>query len=329
MLVDPFGRKITYLRISITDRCNLRCVYCMPPEGVAWQSHESIMRYEEILEVVKVAAAQGIREVRLTGGEPLIRQNLADLVNWITAVPGIEDVSLTTNGLLLEKLAAPLAEAGLRRVNVSLDTLDPQKFARITRGGSFEKVWRGLLAAEAAGLAPIKINAVALKGVNDDELLDLARLSIEHPWHIRFIELMPIKNQAPWGEGFPAPADCYLSASEIHRLLEPLGIVPVDGAASGLGPARQYQVPGAPGRLGIISALGEQFCDTCNRLRLTADGYLRPCLMNDGEVYLLGALRKGEPLLPLILQAVQNKPRRHELNNDRPPEGRCMTQIGG
>ena len=329
MLVDPFGRRITYLRVSVTDRCNLRCVYCMPPEGVAWQAHESIIRYEEILEIVKVAAEQGISEVRLTGGEPLIRQNLADLVRWIADVPGIKDISLTTNGLLLEKLAAPLAEAGLKRINVSLDTLNAGKFARITRGGSFEKVWRGLLAAMAAGMAPIKINVVAMKGVNDDEILDLARLSLEYPWHIRFIELMPIKNQAPWGEGFPPPADCYLSIKEILKILEPMGIEPATGGASGNGPAQEFRAPRAPGRIGIISALGEQFCDGCNRLRLTADGYLRPCLMNDGEVYILGALRKGDPILPLLQQAVQNKPRGHELNQDRPPEGRCMTQIGG
>lgn len=329
MLVDRFGRKITYLRVSVTDRCNLRCVYCMPPDGVAWQPHESIIRYEEILEIVKVAAEQGISEVRLTGGEPLVRLNLSDLVRWIAAVPGIKDISLTTNGLLLEKLAAPLAEAGLKRVNVSLDTLNAEKFARITRGGSFEKVWRGLLAAMAAGMAPIKINAVAMKGVNDDEILDLARLSLEYPWHVRFIELMPIKNQAPWGEEFPTPADCYLSIKEILKILGPLGIEPSADGASGNGPAQEFRIPGAPGRIGIISALGEQFCDGCNRLRLTADGYLRPCLMNDGEVYILGALRKGEPILPLLQQAVQNKPRGHELNQDRPPEGRCMTQIGG
>jgi GTP 3',8-cyclase len=296
---------------------------------VQWQPHTAIMRYEEILEVVKVAASEGVREVRLTGGEPLVRQGLPDLVALIAGVPGIEDISLTTNGLLLEKMAQSLAQAGLKRVNLSLDTLNPERFARITRGGSFEKVWAGLLAAEACGLAPIKINAVAMKGINDDELLTLARLSLEHPWHIRFIELMPIKNQAPWGEGFPAPADCYLSIGEILERLKPLGIEAAARDSAGNGPAQEFQVPGAPGKIGIISALGEQFCDGCNRLRLTADGYLRPCLMNDGEVYLLDAIRKGEPILPLLQQAVHNKPRGHDLNGDSRPEGRCMTQIGG
>jgi GTP 3',8-cyclase len=329
MLVDQFGRRITYLRISVTDRCNLRCVYCMPPEGVSWQPHTAIMRYEEILEVVKVAAAEGVNEIRLTGGEPLVRLGVPDLVSVIAEVPGIEDISLTTNGLLLEKMAQPLAKAGLKRVNISLDTLAPDKFARITRGGSFEKVWEGLLAAEACGLAPIKINTVALRGVNDDEILALARLSLDHPWHMRFIELMPIKNQAPWGEGFPAPADCYLSVQDILELLKPLNLEPSARDGAGSGPAREYRIPGARGRIGIISALGEQFCDGCNRLRLTADGYLRPCLMNDGEVYLLDAIRKGEPILPLLQQAARNKPRSHELTGNSRPAGRCMTQIGG
>ncbi len=329
MLVDPFGRQITYLRISVTDRCNLRCVYCMPPEGVVWKPHETILRYEEILKVVEAAAREGIREVRLTGGEPLIRQGVPDLVRMIAGVPGIEDISLTTNGLLLEKLAFPLAEAGLKRINLSLDTLNPEKFARITRGGSFEKVWRGLEAAEAAGLAPLKINAVALKGVNEGELINLARLSLRHPWHVRFIELMPIKNQAPWGEGFPPPSDCYLSVQSILEILKPLGMEPVNGKTAGLGPAQQYRIPGAPGQIGVISALGDQFCAACNRLRLTADGYLRPCLMNDGEVYLLDALRRNEPVLPLLLQAVRNKPRQHNLAQGQSPNGRCMTQIGG
>ena len=329
MLVDPFGRKITYLRISVTDRCNLRCVYCMPPEGVIWKPHDTIMRFEEILQVVEVAAQQGISEVRLTGGEPLIRQGLPDLVRMIAKVPGIEDISLTTNGLLLDKLSLPLAEAGLKRINVSLDTLNPDKFSRITRGGSFDKVWRGLEAADAAGLAPLKINAVALKGVNDDEILDLARLSLQHAWQIRFIELMPIRNQAPWGEGFPPPSDCYLSVRAILDILKPLGIQPTGEKAAGSGPAQQYSIPGAAGKLGIISALGDQFCLTCNRLRLTADGYLRPCLMNDGEVYVLDAIRQGQPLLPLLQQAVLKKPRQHELAQNRPPTGRNMTQIGG
>ena len=185
------------------------------------------------------------------------------------------------------------------------------------------------MATRFVGLKPIKINTVAMKGVNDEEILDLARLTLDHPWHVRFIELMPIKNQALWGDSFPIPADCYLSIQEILKLLEPLGVAATQRGPAGNGPALEYNVPGAPGKIGIISALGEQFCEGCNRLRLTADGFLRPCLMNDGEVNILEALRKGEPILPLLLQAVHNKPRGHELSENHPPEGRCMAQIGG
>ena len=205
MLIDSWGRQITYLRISVTDRCNLRCVYCMPPEGIQLQAHEDILRYEEIAEVVRAAAQEGVREVRLTGGEPLTRPNLPALVGMLSSIPGIQDISLTTNAILLERFAAPLAEAGLKRVNISLDTLRPERFAKITRGGSFEQAWRGILAAEQAGLTPLKINAVAMRGINEDEFLDLARLSVDHPWQVRFIEIMPVKNETAWGDGFPNP----------------------------------------------------------------------------------------------------------------------------
>ena len=328
MLVDPFGRPITYLRISVTDRCNLRCVYCMPPEGITWQPHADILRYEEISQVVRIAAEEGIREIRLTGGEPLLRPELQQLVELIAAIPEIKDISLTTNGLLLERLAEPLVQAGLKRINLSLDTLDPAKFARITRGGSFQKVWKGLLAAEQAGLNPIKINAVALRGVNDDELLSLARLSLDHPWQVRFIELMPVKNQSPWGEGFPPPEETYLSIQEIRALLEPLQLEPVKDKV-GEGPAQEYRIPGAPGRVGFISPLGETFCQGCNRLRLTADGCLRPCLLSDTEIPIREALRAGEDIRPYLYQAVQAKPLSHELPQNHLPTGRCMMQIGG
>lgn len=328
MLTDPFGRNITYLRISVTDRCNLRCVYCMPPAGITWQTSQNILRYEEIVQVVEAAASLGIRAVRLTGGEPLVRKDLVDLVRMINRIPGIEDISLTTNGLLLETLAGPLAEAGLKRINVSLDTLDEEKFNRLTRGGSLAKVWRGLEAADAAGLRPVKINAVALKGINDDELVTLARLTVSRPWHVRFIELMPIKNQESWGPGFPPPSECYLSIQEIHNILVPLNLAPVE-KEEGKGPAQEFRTSGALGTVGIISALGEAFCEGCNRLRLTADGYLRPCLMNDGEVYIRDAIRKGHDLRPLLIQAAANKPKAHRLGEQIVPEGRCMTQIGG
>ncbi len=328
MLHDRWDRAINYLRISVTDRCNLRCVYCMPPEGVPWQPHSAIMRYEEMAEVAQVMAEQGLSEIRLTGGEPLVRPGLPSLVRMLAAIPGIEDIALTTNGVLLEKMAAELAEAGVRRVNVSLDTLRPERFARISRGGDWQRVWRGLEAAEAHGLAPVKINTVVLRGVNDDEIEALARLTLTHPWHVRFIELMPTQNQIPWGDEFPPLDQAYISLHEIRSRLEPLGLeeTPV---TVGHGPAREFRLQGGVGKIGFISPLGEAFCDRCNRLRLTADGKLRPCLFSDIEVPLLPALRAGEPILPLIEKAVTLKPSGHTLHENPVVLGRCMAQIGG
>ena len=332
MLVDRYGRKMTYLRISVTDRCNLRCVYCMPTEGVEWQTHENILRYEEIVQVVRQAATHGIKEIRLTGGEPLVRRDMLELVRalveCIAAIPGIDDISLTTNGILLLEQIERLAQAGLKRINVSLDTLDPEKFARITRGGRLERVLEGLHTAQASGLAPIKLNTVAMRGINDDELIRLAQLSIQLPWHMRFIEIMPVKNQVSWGPGFPNPEETFLPITEIWQILSPLGLQPVANVI-GSGPAREFQIPGAQGRIGFISPLSEQFCEHCNRLRLTADGHLRPCLLNDSEVPVRDALRRGDNLLPYFEQALALKPLEHQLNSDSHPTGRCMMQIGG
>lgn len=328
MLIDRYGRNINYLRVSVTDRCNLRCVYCMPPEGIQRRAHEAILRYEEIAEVVRIAAEQGISKVRLTGGEPLVRLDLAVLVRMIAETPGIEDVSLTTNGLLLERMASELKDAGLHRINVSLDTLKPERFARITRGGSFETVWRGLEAAEKAGLQPIKLNAVAMRGVNDDELQDLARLSVERGWHVRFIELMPVNNQQTWGPGFPEPSSIYLSIPEIKQTLAPLGLAPLASNEHN-GPAHEYSLAGGRGTIGFISPLSEHFCNECNRLRVTADGSFRPCLLQDIEIPFLPALRKGEAVLPFIQQAIDAKPTGHELSSIPHEFRRCMIQIGG
>jgi cyclic pyranopterin phosphate synthase len=328
MLVDHFGRQITYLRVSVTDRCNLRCVYCMPPEGVSWMPHEKILSFEEIARVVREAASLGVRKVRLTGGEPLIRRDLPDLVRLIAGTPGIEDISLTTNALLLERMAARLKEAGLHRINVSLDTLKADRFERITRGGSLDTVWRGLLAAERCGLMPIKINVVALRGVNEDELRDLASLSIEHEWHVRFIELMPVNNQQPWGPDFPTPQEAYLSIPAIKKALAPLGLAPAPGSALD-GPAQEFTLVGGRGRIGFISPLSNHFCQDCNRLRLTADGNFRACLLQDVEVPFLQALRAGESIQPYILEAVNQKPKGHELETHHLPTSRRMQQIGG
>lgn len=327
MLTDRLGRPITYLRISVTDRCNFRCVYCMPAEGVPRRTHQAIMRYEEIAAVVRTAAEQGVRKIRLTGGEPLVRADLPDLVRMIAQTPGIEDISLTTNGFLLERMAPALVDAGLTRINISLDTLDPQKFARITRGGSFKTVWSGLELAEKLGLRPIKINAVAMRGVNDDEMVALAQLSVERGWNVRFIELMPVKNQASWGPDFPDPAQIFIPIAEIMQKLSPLGLRKV--ADDAFGPARSYQLDGAKGNIGFISPLSDHFCQSCNRMRLTSDGSFRPCLLHDIEVPVLAPMRAGEAVLPYLLQAVDAKPESHELNEKPAPDDRSMMQIGG
>lgn len=329
VLRDRFGRQITYLRISVTDRCNLRCVYCMPPEGVPHIGHDDVLRYEEILQVVELAARYGVREVRLTGGEPLVRTDLPELVRMIAAVPGIEDISLTTNGLLLDRLAEPLAQAGLKRINVSLDTLRPERFTKITRGGSFERTWAGILKAEALGLKPIKLNVVMMRGVNDDELADMAFLTRDRDWHVRFIELMPIQNQAAWGDGLPLPEETYLPIAEMVARLEPLGLEACGHEEVGSGPAQEYRLRGARGKVGFISPVSEPFCEQCNRLRLTADGNLRPCLLHNIEVPIRDALRRGEDLLPYLQQAITLKPLAHELEQQHSPSGRCMRQIGG
>jgi len=328
MLIDHCGRSITYLRISITDRCNLRCVYCMPPDGVEWQPHENILRFEEIVEFVRVAASQGIRQVRLTGGEPLVRPGVVDLVQMLSEIPGIDDLSLTTNGLLLEKLAQPLKKAGLKRVNVSLDTLKPEKYLRICRGGSLDAVLRGLSAAENAGFEPIKINMVVMRGVNDDELVDFARLTLENPWHVRFIELMPIENQQDWGKGFPQPSNAFISTSEIKEIIHADGLSPVENLP-GNGPARSFQFPGAMATIGFISPIGQHFCSECNRLRLTADGNLRLCLLNDFEIPMRDAMRAGRPILDILDEAMQLKPEGHSLAKKMSAHNRKMAQIGG
>ena len=328
MLTDPFGRPITYLRISLTPRCNLRCVYCMPAAGLPAPEKGELLTNEEIAELVRAAARQGVRRVRLTGGEPLIRRGLVDLVRRIAATPGVEEVSLTTNAMLLAKKAAALAAAGLSRVNISLDTLDPEKFRRITRGGQIQRVFDGISSAEEHGLTPIKLNTVVVRGLNDDELPALARLTLEHPWHVRFIELMPVGNAQDWGPGFPAADQRYFSVQEMHQKLAAYNLQPAE-APRGNGPARTFRIPGAAGTVGFISPLGEHFCAACNRLRLTADGNLRPCLLMDEEINVRDALRNGEDVTPWLWQAVARKPEGHELLLQHYPQTRRMVQIGG
>lgn len=327
--IDPFGRAITYLRISLTDRCNLRCVYCMPQQGLEWQTRADQLSVDEIVRVVETAAQGGVKRIRLTGGEPLVHPHVIEIVRHITRVPGIEEVSLTTNAILLERLAQPLAEAGLKRVNISLDTLDANRYKRITRGGKIERVWRGIAAAERARLAPLKLNTVIVRGVNADELIPLARLTMKNKWHVRFIELMPIGNAQSWGADFPEPEDRYVSVQEMHKTLSVLQLVS-ETTPIGNGPARTFRIRGALGTVGFISPLGEHFCQNCNRLRLTSDGKLRPCLVIPNEVSMREALRTGRPLENYFAQAISHKPQQHDMQISVPAGSqRGMSQIGG
>jgi cyclic pyranopterin phosphate synthase len=323
-LSDSFQRPINYLRISVTDRCNLRCVYCMPEEGVALMPHSDILTYEEIHTVAKVAAGMGINKIRLTGGEPLVRLGLADLVKMLAGIEGIDDLSLTTNGIMLAQHAAELKKAGLRRVNVSLDTLKPERFARITRCGELEDTLKGIAAAKAAGLEPVKINMVVMAGVNDDELIDFARKTVEDGWHVRFIEHMPVNGDTSFSNLF--------SVKEMRKRIETLGELEPWQVDVGNGPAKYYRLPGAKGTIGFITPVTEHFCYNCNRLRLTADGKLRPCLLSEEEIDLRGALRSGAPadeLKRLIEKAIASKPERHYLAEGKKQKGRPFSQVGG
>lgn len=322
--LDSFNRSISYLRVSVTDRCNLRCVYCMPPEGVPWIPHENILRYEEIARVVRIGAEMGITKVRLTGGEPLVRAGIVSLVEMIAAIPGVDDLAMTTNGILLAQYAGELARAGLHRVNVSLDTLRPERFRAITRLGNLSDVERGLAVAREAGLEPVKVNTVLMRGVNDDEIVDFARRTLREPFHVRFIEEMPV------GAGSEVR---FLSVGEARERIE-AAFGPLEAAHHGVGngPASYYRIPGACGTIGFISAISEHFCHQCNRLRLTADGRLRPCLLSDAEIPLREALRGGvsdEELRQIILTAVVAKPDGHHLDEGVGVSGRGMSQIGG
>jgi len=329
--LDAYNRPISYLRISVTDRCNLRCIYCMPQEGAPWRPHEEIMRYEEIETIVRAAAELGISKVRLTGGEPLVRLDIVDLVRKIARIPGIDDLAMTTNGVLLARYAEELAQAGLQRVNISLDTLDAERFRRITRRGALADVLAGIEAAREAGLEPIKINTVVIRGMNDDEVVDLAAKTLEAGWwNIRFIELMPVGNGGLMTEAWEEKV---VTAQEIRERIEAaLGEPEPAKMSVGGGPARYYRLPGAKGTIGFITPISEHFCYKCNRLRLTADGQLRPCLLSDYEIDLRTPLRQGadaEQIKGLILKGIENKPMRHHLDECQLPERRAMSEIGG
>ncbi len=329
---DRYGRTLDYLRISLTDRCNLRCVYCMPSEGVPSKPREAILHSEEIARIVEAAADLGFHAIRLTGGEPLVRKGVVGLVKRLAAIPGIDEVTLTTNATLLSSYAEDLANAGLKRVNISLDSLQPERYRRITRQGNLESVWLGIQAAEAAGLTPLKINMVVIRGFNDDEVINFARLTLEHPWHVRFIEVMPITGVSDWGLGLPKTGERLITGTEIRRRLEELGPLSPVSEKYGNGPARYFHLPGAQGMVGFISPISEHFCDCCNRLRLTADGYLRPCLFSDQGINIKLALTAGASLAELqslIRQTGDIKPNCHPLLTDSAIAGSAMSMIGG
>lgn len=324
---DQYRRPINYLRISVTDRCNLRCVYCMPPNGVKFIKHEEILSIEEIITVVKAGVRVGIKKIRLTGGEPLVRGGILDLVGSLKKIPEVDDIAITTNGILLSQMVGPLKKAGLNRVNVSLDTMKPERFKKITRGGNIDLVWKGINAALSAGLDPVKINTVAIRGFNDDELVDLARLTLDHPLHIRFIELMPIGSSDAWSRGK------FITSGEVKELIEgALGNLVGEKHINGNGPALYTRLPGSRGTIGFISAISNHFCAECNRLRLTSTGPLRPCLFNQREIDLKQALRSGaepEKLVEIFREAIVGKPVGHDLDKAWQEDDRVMSQIGG
>jgi cyclic pyranopterin phosphate synthase len=328
-VLDSFGRSINYLRVSVTDRCNLRCLYCMPPEGVPQMPHSEILSYEDVRTVVRAAAELGINRIRLTGGEPLVRAELPKLIKMLSQIEGIQELSLTTNGTFLKNYALELKQAGLSRVNVSLDTLKADKFQYITRLGKLKGVLDGIAAAKEAGLHPIKINTVVMRGINDDEILDFAKMTYEEGCHVRFIELMPFKGVAE-----------FVPSAELRQHISLLGKLEPCTSITGNGPAIYYRLAGAKGTIGFISPLTElSFCSRCNRMRLTPDGRLRPCLLGEDEIDLKMSLRNNLPTISystfeelkhLILKAVASKPEHHHLEGGNVRlVNRKMSQIGG
>ena len=322
--IDQFGRSIEYLRISVTDRCNFRCVYCMPAEGMPWVPKSEILSYEEITEVVRQLAPLGLRRLRITGGEPTIRPQIHELIRMLRAVPEISDIALSTNGVRLPALSSLMRDAGLDRVNMSVDSLIPERIVAIARRNLGLDPVASAEAAERAGLDPIKLNMVVLRGINDDEVESVARLSIDHPWHVRFIELMPVGDLRELTWEHVVPSDEILA-----RLGAIAPLTPSAGPPKGNGPAAYYQWPHARGTIGVITPMTHTYCGACNRVRLTADGRLRTCLFGNHEVDLRTPLRAGQPLEPLFRQALANKPKEHELLQMKVGGLRALSQVGG
>lgn len=328
-LLDFHNRRINYLRLSITDRCNLRCHYCMPKEGVSQFGQSEILRYEEILRLAALAVQKGITKIRITGGEPLVRKDAVQLIRQLSQLKGVQDLSLTTNAILLEEFAPALFRAGLKRVNISMDSLSPEKYREITRGGDLSRVWAGVEAARRAGLSPIKINVVAITGLNDGEILKFAHLTVQDPFQVRFIEFMPIGVSSEWSP------ERYLSSQEIKRRIESFyPLIPVDGGGNDHGgPARLFKFPGARGEIGFISPISDHFCNSCNRLRLTPDGKLKTCLFSEEEMDLKQLLRSGcsdEELERKLDEAISTKPlRQGGIGGLMKRCHRPMVKIGG
>jgi len=327
VLLDLYKRSINYLRISVTDRCNLRCRYCMPEEGLSLIPHSEILSYEELLRLVRIFALEGISKVRLTGGEPLVRKGIVDFVSQLSMIKEIKDLSLTTNGLLLKGYAADLKRAGLKRINISLDTLNCNRFSLITRRDGYEQVWQGIEEAMKVSLSPIKINMVAIKGLNDDEIESFALITLHHPLIVRYIEYMPSGNGEEWTEGN------ILTIPEIKKRVEAIGkLIPIPSDQWD-GPARRFRLEGAIGEIGLIGPVSDHFCEACNRLRLTPDGKIRTCLFSDEEIDVRSFLRNGgsdEDLRKQLLVALRTKPERHHINTHQFKKcQRNMSAIGG
>jgi cyclic pyranopterin phosphate synthase len=326
MALDRFGRNIHYLRISLTDHCNLRCIYCMP-EDMTFRPNAEMMQVDEILTLAELFASLGFDKIRLTGGEPTVHPHIVEVVGGIASIPNIRSVSMTTNGVLLTKLAPSLAKAGLDRVNVSLDTLDPRKFKALTRRGNLDEVWNGILAAEQAGLTPIKLNAVVVRGYNEEDEPGLVRLTLDHPWQVRFIEMMPFAGATS------LQIEQRVTEAEIRQRIEKeFGPLEVANGGELDGEARLFHIPGAKGDIGFISSVTVPFCASCARARLTADGVLRTCLLREHEINLLKPLRAGattEDLRKLLLDALWQKPWGHGLADGEIPLNRVMSEIGG
>lgn len=325
-LIDSFARSINYLRLSLTDQCNLRCRYCSPGAGQKLR-RAVLLRYEELLRFIRIAVDLGVRKVRLTGGEPLLRHDVLSFITDLAAVPELADIRLTTNGVLLERYAEGLYAAGIRKLNISLDTLRPERYHAITGADLFSQVWRGIEQAQEIGFDRIKLNAVALRGVNDDEFVELARLTLVKPWQVRFIEFMPVGGAAVWDRSR------YIPTAEIMERISVLGELTPASDSGISGPARLFRLPGSCGTLGFISPISNHFCDRCNRLRLTAEGMLRSCLLSDQQTDLKRILRGGgddEAIREAIIEAIRHKPKGHGL---KPGEtGDChgrMSRIGG